>query len=611
MYRSWPGYSNSIGKSLIIMQVYKTPIREYRFLLEDFLKLNSSKVLSDRNLEIDDLLMIIEEASKMCEETLLPLNTIGDSEGCVFENGKVIAPKGFKEAYKIFSENGWQGIKVKEKYGGQELPYIMNMFLDEMVSSTNMSFGLYSGLTANAIDAIEKSANDELKQLYLPHLTSGKWTGTMNLTEPQCGTDLGLSKTMATPNDDGSYNITGTKIFITCGEHDLSENVVHLVLARTPNAPEGIKGISLFLVPKILPHEDGALDKSNNVKCGSIEKKMGIKASPTCVMHYEDAKGWLVGDLNKGMKAMFIMMNGARLFVGIQGIGLSETAFQSSLHYAKERVQGKLPESENIADPIIVHPEIRKNLMFMKSMNDGIRGLMIRAGHAFDLIDTDQSKELSKSSENLIALLTPILKSFATDKSMEITNQALQIYGGHGYITDHGMEQLVRDARITPIYEGTNGIQALDLVGRKFNIHDGLIINQYLDNIDIFLDDHKGNSKMEKFIKLFEPSYNDLKDCIDFIKRTDVKNSQEINSHAVDFLNIFALIAVGFTWLEFISISLNKIENKEDDFYLSKIQLGDFYLTKVIFETQKFKNNIYSSGKLYNEFEDKFFEAGI
>ena len=310
----------------------------------------------------------------------------------------------------------------------------------------------------------------------------------MNLTEPQCGTDLGLSKTMAKPNDDGSYNITGTKIFITCGEHDLSENVIHLVLARTPNAPEGIKGISLFLVPKIIPtNANGTLDVKNNVKCGSIEKKMGIKASPTCVMHYEDAKGWLVGDLNKGMKAMFIMMNGARLFVGIQGIGLSETAYQSSLHYAKERVQGKLPDSENIADPILVHPEIRKNLMFMKSVNDGIRGLMLKAGNAFDLIDSDQNKDEFKSSENLIALLTPILKSFATDKALEITNNALQIYGGHGYITDHGMEQLVRDARITPIYEGTNGIQALDLIGRKFNIHEGQIINQYLDEIEKFI----------------------------------------------------------------------------------------------------------------------------
>ena len=593
------------------MQVYKTPIREYKFLLEDFLKLNNNKILTDRSLEIDDLLMILEEASKMCEETLLPLNTVGDNEGCIFDNGKVIAPKGFKEAYKVFSENGWQGIKVKEKYGGQNLPYIMNMFLDEMVSSTNMSFGLYPGLTANAIDAIEKSATDELKQIYLPHLTSGKWTGTMNLTEPQCGTDLGLSKTMATPKDDGSYNITGTKIFITCGEHDLSENVIHLVLARTPNAPAGIKGISLFLVPKILPRKDGTLDKENNVKCGSIEKKMGIKASPTCVMHYEDAKGWLVGDLNKGMKAMFIMMNGARLFVGIQGIGLSETAFQSALHYSKERVQGKLPDSENVADPIIVHPEIRKNLMFMKSMNDGIRGLMLKAGHAFDIIESDQNEELTKSSDNLIALLTPILKSFATDKSMEITNQALQIYGGHGYITDHGMEQLVRDARITPIYEGTNGIQALDLIGRKFNIHNGLIINQYLDEINKFLEDNKDDKKLHKFIKLFNPSYNDLKESIKFIKEIPLNSTQEINSHAVDLLNLFALVAVGFTWLEFIHVSITKTEDQDNDFYLAKIQLGEFYLTKVILETQKFKNNIISSGKLYNEFQDKYFEVGI
>ena len=593
------------------MQVYKTPIREYKFLLEDFLKLNNNKILTDRSLEIDDLLMILEEASKMCEETLLPLNTVGDNEGCIFDNGKVIAPKGFKEAYKVFSDNGWQGIKVKEKYGGQNLPYIMNMFLDEMVSSTNMSFGLYPGLTANAIDAIEKSATDELKQIYLPHLTSGKWTGTMNLTEPQCGTDLGLSKTMATPNDDGFYNITGTKIFITCGEHDLSENVIHLVLARTPNAPAGIKGISLFLVPKILPRKDGTLDKENNVKCGSIEKKMGIKASPTCVMHYEDAKGWLVGDLNKGMKAMFIMMNGARLFVGIQGIGLSETAFQSALHYSKERVQGKLPDSENVADPIIVHPEIRKNLMFMKSMNDGIRGLMLKAGHAFDIIESDQNEELTKSSDNLIALLTPILKSFATDKSMEITNQALQIYGGHGYITDHGMEQLVRDARITPIYEGTNGIQALDLIGRKFNIHNGLIINQYLDEINKFLEDNKDDKKLHKFIKLFNPSYNDLKESIKFIKEIPLNSTQEINSHAVDLLNLFALVAVGFTWLEFIHVSITKTEDQDDDFYLAKIQLGEFYLTKVILETQKFKNNIISSGKLYNEFQDKYFEVGI
>ena len=412
---------------------------------------------------------------------------------------------------------------------------------------------------------------------------------------------------MAKPNDDGSYSITGTKIFITCGEHDLSENVIHLVLARTPNAPEGIKGISLFLVPKIIPTNDGTLDVKNNVKCGSIEKKMGIKASPTCVMHYEDAKGWLVGDLNKGMKAMFIMMNGARLFVGIQGIGLSETAYQSALHYAKERVQGKLPDSDNIADPILVHPEIRKNLMFMKSVNDGIRGLMLKAGNAFDLIDSDQSKDEIQSSENLIALLTPILKSFATDKALEITNNALQIYGGHGYISDHGMEQLVRDARITPIYEGTNGIQALDLIGRKFNIHEGQIINQYLDEIEKFITENNDHQNMKKYIELFQPSLLDLKDCISYIKKIDKNDIKEINAHAMDFLNLFALVAVGYTWLQFIKISEEKVTQQKDDFYFSKIQLGEFFLTKVIFETKKYKNNIYSSGNIYNNFADNYF----
>ena len=470
------------------MQIYKAPLNDIKFLINDFLKLSKEDpIIAKKDLEINDLELVIEEAAKICEETLLPLNQVGDQEGCKFDKGNVYTPQGFKEAYKLFTENGWQGIKVSEDYGGQNLPYFMNMILDEMISSSNMSFGLYPGLTSNAIDAIEKSATQDLKNLYLPKLTSGEWSGTMNLTEPQCGTDLGLCKTMAVPQEDGSYKISGTKIFITCGEHDLSKNIIHLVLARTPNAPEGIKGISLFLVPKYSLDKDGNIGSKNNLECGSIEKKLGINASPTCVMHYNEAKGWLVGDLHKGMKAMFIMMNGARLFVGIQGIGLSETAYQSSLHYAKERVQGKLPDSDNIADPILVHPEIRKNLMFMKSVNDGIRGLMHKAGNAFDLIDSDQSKDEVQSSENLIALLTPILKSFATDKALEITNNALQIYGGHGYITDHGMEQLVRDARITPIYEGTNGIQALDLIGRKFNIHEGQIINQYVNEIEKFI----------------------------------------------------------------------------------------------------------------------------
>ena len=470
------------------MQIYKAPLNDIKFLLNNFLDLsNHQYILSNSDLEISDLEMVIDEAAKICEETLLPLNQSGDLEGCSFDKGKVTTPKGFKEAYKNFIKNGWQGIKVNKNYGGQNLPYFMNMIVDEMVSSSNMSFGLYPGLTSRAIDAIEKSGSEELKDLYLPKLTSGEWTGTMNLTESQCGTDLGLSKTMAIPQDDSLYKITGTKIFITCGEHDLSKNIVHLVLARTPNAPEGIKGISLFLVPKILPNKDGSLGQDNSLQCGSIEKKLGINASPTCVMHYNEAKGWLVGELNKGMKAMFIMMNGARLFVGVQGLGISEIAYQSALYYAKERLQGKATDSKNIADPIIVHPEIRKNLLHMKSLNEGIRALMMWVGSQFDIIKSSDDNKVKNNAENIIALMTPILKSFATDVGCESANLALQIYGGHGYIKDHGMEQLVRDARIAPIYEGTNGIQALDLVSRKMQMNDGEIIENFFSIINNYL----------------------------------------------------------------------------------------------------------------------------
>ena len=592
------------------MQVYKTPIREYKFLLEDFLKLNDSKTLTDRSLEIDDLLMILEEASKMCEETLLPLNTVGDNEGCIFDNGKVMAPKGFKEAYKVFSENGWQGIKVKEKYGGQNLPYIMNMFLDEMVSSTNMSFGLYPGLTANAIDAIEKSATDELKQIYLPHLTSGKWTGTMNLTEPQCGTDLGLSKTMATPNDDGSYNITGTKIFITCGEHDLSENVIHLVLARTPNAPEGIKGISLFLVPKILPKSDGSLGDINSLECGSIEKKLGINASPTCVMHYNDAKGWLVGDINKGMKAMFIMMNGARLFVGIQGLGISEIAYQSALYYAKERVQGKKLDSKSIADPIIVHPEIRKNLLHMKCLNEGVRALTLWVGTQFDIIKTTNENTQKIKAENIIALMTPVLKSFSTDLGFESANQSLQIYGGHGYVKDHGMEQLVRDSRIAPIYEGTNGIQALDLIGRKMNFNKGEIINTFFDLLNDFLLEVSSypNPEYQKLVNQFKISFDDLILTVNHFKTID---TDESNGAAVEFLNMFSYVSIGYVWLKMLKISLKNSEKESNYFLSTKIATGKYYFNKVLPKTTYLKNHIFSGASIYNDYKDDYFESSF
>ena len=594
------------------MQIYKAPLNDIKFLLNNFLDLsNHQYILSNSDLEISDLEMVIDEAAKICEETLLPLNQSGDLEGCSFDKGKVTTPKGFKEAYKNFIENGWQGIKVNKNYGGQNLPYFMNMIVDEMVSSSNMSFGLYPGLTSRAIDAIEKSGSEELKDLYLPKLTSGEWTGTMNLTEPQCGTDLGLSKTMAIPQDDSSYKITGTKIFITCGEHDLSKNIVHLVLARTPNAPEGIKGISLFLVPKILPNKDGSLGQDNSLHCGSIEKKLGINASPTCVMHYNEAKGWLVGELNKGMKAMFIMMNGARLFVGVQGLGISEIAYQSALYYAKERLQGKATDSKNIADPIIAHPEIRKNLLHMKSLNEGIRALMMWVGSQFDIIKSSDDNKVKNNAENIIALMTPILKSFATDVGCESANLALQIYGGHGYIKDHGMEQLVRDARIAPIYEGTNGIQALDLVGRKMQRNDGEIIENFFSIINNYLNNLSTDKKLETIVKQFKKSFDELVFIANHLRSFNKNKINEINGTAVEFLQMFSYVSIGYIWLKLLIISIEKNNDNSNEFLKSKIATGKYYFNKVLPQTSFLKDHILSGASNYNDYKDEYFDSGF
>ena len=594
------------------MQIYKAPLNDIKFLLNNFLDLsNHQYILSNSDLEISDLEMVIDEAAKICEETLLPLNQSGDLEGCSFDKGKVTTPKGFKEAYKNFIENGWQGIKVNKNYGGQNLPYFMNMIVDEMVSSSNMSFGLYPGLTSRAIDAIEKSGSEELKDLYLPKLTSGEWTGTMNLTEPQCGTDLGLIKTMAIPQDDSSYKITGTKIFITCGEHDLSKNIVHLVLARTPNAPEGIKGISLFLVPKILPNRDGSLGQDNSLQCGSIEKKLGINASPTCVMHYNEAKGWLVGELNKGMKAMFIMMNGARLFVGVQGLGISEIAYQSALYYAKERLQGKATDSKNIADPILAHPEIRKNLLHMKSLNEGIRALMMWVGSQFDIIKSSDDNKVKNNAENIIALMTPILKSFATDVGCESANLALQIYGGHGYIKDHGMEQLVRDARIAPIYEGTNGIQALDLVGRKMQRNDGEIIENFFSIINNYLNNLSTDKKLETIVKQFKKSFDELVFIANHLRSFNKNKINEINGTAVEFLQMFSYVSIGYIWLKLLIISIEKNNDNSNEFLKSKIATGKYYFNKVLPQTSFLKDHILSGASNYNDYKDEYFDSGF
>ena len=591
--------------------MYEAPIKDLNFVIKNLIDLGKLNKVSDYSEFSDDLVeAVLEEAGKIASEVLDPCNLSGDHEGSKrLDTGEVVTPKGYKEAYESLRDGGWFGLEAKEKFGGQQIPVTLSAAVNEIWHSSNMSLALCHLLTQGLIYALQKSASEDQKSFYIPKLASGHWTGTMNLTEPQCGTDLGLSKTMATPLDDGSYSITGTKIFITCGEHDLSDNIIHLVLARTPNAPPGIKGISLFLVPKFLPNESGDFVDRNKVECGSIEKKMGIHASPTCVMHYNEAKGWLVGDINKGMRAMFIMMNGARLFVGIQGLGLSETAYQSALYYSKERLQGKLSSSNQVADPIIVHPEIRKNLLYIKSINEAVRGLTLLAGNHFDNIENSSDDKEKKLSENFIALMTPIIKSYASDKSVENTNRAMQIYGGHGFITDHGMEQLVRDARITTIYEGTNGIQALDLIGRKLQTDNGALFNEFFTMIDNYQVKISNNQNMKKYIDLFMPSYDSYKSIFEYIKSLDDEN--EINSHAVEFLNLSSLISLGYIWLHYIEISLAKLEKHDESFYKSKIETGNFFLTKLLGETQVLCQNIRSGGKYYNDYNDKYFETAI
>ncbi len=466
------------------MPSYKAPLADMRFLLRDVFKVEELSKLPGYEEATPDLIdSILEEGAKLCEEVLQPLNQSGDAEGCHFDNGNVKTPKGFKEAYDTFTQNGWMGLSCKKEWGGQGMPLLLNFLLDEMVCSANLSFGMYPGLSHGAYNAVEKYGSDALKQLYLPKMVEGTWSGTMCLTEPHCGTDLGLIKTRAIPNDDGSYAITGTKIFISAGEHDLTDNILHLVLAKLPDAPDGTRGISLFLVPKVLVNDDGTLGSRNRATCGSIEHKMGIKASSTCVMNFEGAVGWLVGEPHKGMKAMFVMMNEARLAVGLQGLGIAEVAYQNALIYARDRLQGRALKGvafpDKPADPIIVHPGVRADLLTMKAITEGARALSVWVGIQLDIEAKHPDEAQRAKAADLVSLLTPVIKALMTDHGFDSANRGMQIMGGHGYIREYGMEQFARDARITQIYEGTNGIQALDLVGRKMPDRYGRMMREF------------------------------------------------------------------------------------------------------------------------------------
>jgi len=575
------------------MSTYKAPLREMRFVLHELLGVAELAKLPGYEEATPDVVdAILEEGAKLCENELFPLNRTGDEEGCHYENGVVRTPKGFKEAYRLFVEGGWMALSCDPAYGGQGLPKYVNLAAEEMICSANLSFGIYPGLSVGAYNAIEANAVPELKARFLPKLVSGEWSGTMCLTEPQCGTDLGLIRTRAEPDGDGAYKITGTKIFISAGEHDLCENIVHLVLARLPDAPTGIKGISLFLVPKVLPNADGTLGPRNGVRCGSIEHKMGIKASSTCVINFDEAKGWLVGEPNKGMRCMFVMMNAARLGVAIQGLGLAETAYQSAVAYAKERLQGRslagTRHPDKPADPIIVHPDVRRMLLTIRAQLEAARALAYWIGVEIDKERKHPDPKVREAAEDLVALLTPVLKAYFTDMGFEAANLAVQTYGGHGYIREHGVEQLVRDARITQLYEGANGIQALDLVGRKLPAHMGRSLRRFFHPVLAFIERHQADPRMGELVLPLAKAVGRLQQATAWLAEQGLRDAEEAGAAASDYLRLFGLVALGYMWGRMAEAASAKIAQGgggEREFYAAKLATARFFVARLLPQT--------------------------
>ena len=566
------------------MPIYSAPVKDIKFILQNVLKIDDSDIPGYRELDNEYLNAILEEASKISSEVLAPLNAIGDKHGCSFENGIVYTPPGFKEAFNQLKDGGWTGIDCDIKFGGQGLPYLISIAVGEMFASANMALGMYHGLTHGAYSAIYSHGSEEQKEKYLPNLVNCKWTGTMNLTEPHCGTDLGMMRTKASRKPDGTFQISGQKIFISAGDHDLAENIIHLVLAKIPNGPDGVKGISLFIVPKFLVNEDGSLGERNQVSVGKIEQKMGIHGNATCVMNYDEATGYLVGEEHKGMRAMFTMMNEARLGVGLQGLSQAELAYQNALAYAKDRLQGRditgVKNPDELADPIIVHPDVRRNLMDQKCFSEGSRALILWGASIIDKANRNTDSE----AEGLIGLLTPVIKGFLTDKGFDMTIQAQQIYGGHGYIEEWGMSQFARDARIAMIYEGANGIQALDLVGRKLPQNQGKNMIAFFTILKTYLTENQ--NKSDEFDKIFlEPmksATDDLEGAVLYFMDKGIKNPNEALAGSYDFMHLFGYVCLGLMWCKIARASHEAINvsSDHDDFHQSKISTGQYFMER-------------------------------
>lgn len=571
------------------MPEYKAPLRDIKFVMEEVLDSPAHYAhLGYEDASTDMVDAILAEASKFTEQVIAPINQIGDEQGCQWNDGVVTTPDGFKEAYQQYVDGGWPTLSQSEEFGGQGLPHSLNSIISELVSGANHSFAMYPGLSHGALATVEAHGTDEQKSLFMPKLVDGSWTGTMCLTEPHCGTDLGMLRTKAEPNEDGSYSLSGTKIFISAGEHDLSDNILHIVIARTPGAPEGNKGISLFIVPKFNVTSDGEKGERNGVSCGSIEHKMGINANATCVINFDSAKGYLIGTENRGLHCMFTFMNSARLGVAIEGVAAAEASFQGALAYAKDRLQMRsisgVKNPDGPADPIIVHPDVRRMLLTQKSIAEGGRALVAYLGQLVDIVHAEKDPAVKAEADSKLALLTPIAKAFLTETGLECTSHGVQVFGGHGFIKEWGMEQLMRDTKISCLYEGTTGIQALDLLARKVLGTKGEILKPFAKDIATFCQKNAADPDMAEFIKPIMEHAGDWQKMTTSIGAKAMQNPDEIGAASVDYLMYSGYLTLAYFWAKMAKVAQTKLKESDEDqaFYQAKIKTARFYFDRIL-----------------------------
>jgi alkylation response protein AidB-like acyl-CoA dehydrogenase len=595
------------------MPIYQAPVEDVKFLLNDVFQIERySNLPGFADASPDMVEAVLGEAAKFCEQVVAPLNRVGDKEGCKRSgDGSVTTPTGFKDAFKQLVEGGWIGISSPPEFGGQGLPMFMTQVVNEFLCSANMAFSMYGGLTQGAIAALIAHGTPDQKSAYLPQMIAGHWTGTMNLTEPHCGTDLGLIRTKAAKQADGSYKITGTKIFISAGEHDLAGNIIHLVLARIEGAPEGTRGLSLFIVPKFLPKPDASLGARNAVTCGSIEEKMGIHGNSTCVMNYDGATGWLLGEENRGLPAMFTMMNEARLYVGVQGLAQSEVAYQNAVAYAKERLQGRAlsgpKNKDKPADPILVHPDVRRTLMTIKSFNEGARALVLWSAIASDLHHRSEDDKTRQAADDHMGLLTPVIKGVLTDSGFANAVMAQQMYGGHGYIAEHGMEQFVRDARIAMIYEGANGIQALDLVARKLPKDGGRALQAFFAEVQGFIKEQGADAAMKPYVEPLGRALGHLQQATMWLMQNAMAKPDNAGAASTDYMHMFGLVGLAYMWAKMATAAQTKLKAGADARMSAKLVTGRFFMERVLPETAAQLARIQAGAASTMELADEMF----